>query len=283
MMRFLLGPFAHNERRYKYLLLLLALIITVCTQIGIIFVWPFLSLNPHNVGWRFRLERWGYPILCYLIGTQFLIPLLAPLWGMTALPCSSRKHLHAHSIYTCLLNRNYVQNEAAQSLAVIEQNMERMYPLTPILFFDAGFPIPFMHMLPHLDHSKGDTIDLGLLWKTPITQAYAPPPSPIGYGGFSGPPTPRKCHPNDTYFIFGQLALDLRWDYDWLQPIVSDAVLDTQKTKTLIEILDKQSLVHNILLEPHLHTSLATPKTTQNSCKIARHDDHIHVVFSQNH
>ena len=135
-------------------------------------------------------------------------------------------------------------------------------------------------MLPHLNHSKGTTIDLAFLWQNPTTKAYNPPPSPIGYGGFSAPEQARKCHPYDTYFIVGQLALVLRWDYTWLQPIVSNAVLDSAKTKILMGVLDKQKNIKSITLEPHLHDTLATPKTIANSCKVARHDDHIHVLFT---
>jgi hypothetical protein len=168
-------------------------------------------------------------------------------------------------------------------MKTVEQNMERIFPRAPILYLDAGFPIPYIHMLPHLDHSKGDAIDITFLWKHPTTSAYAPPPSPIGYGGFIQPKVPRSCHPNDTYFIAGRLALDLRWDYDWLQLITSNVTLDSAKSKTLMGLLDKQPLVQSITLEPHLHSILATPKTISNSCKIARHDDHIHVTFHQKH
>lgn len=154
-----------------------------------------------------------------------------------------------------------------------------MFPKTPILYFDAGFPIPYMHMLPHLDHAKGDRIDLGLLWKHPETQAYAYPPSPIGYGGFVQPSVVRTCNPNDVYFIVGRLALDLRWDYGWLTPFLSNASLDQTKTKALINIIAKQPTVKNIILEPHLSSQFSTPKNIVNSCKVARHDDHIQIIF----
>lgn len=282
MKRAFLGPIAQPNRTRRYLFLLLVLICSVITQIGGLFIWPFLSMDPNNIGWRYRFKRWIYPILSYLIGTQVITPMLAPLWGMSALPCSSRDHLTAQSIRTCLFNRNYLKTDAYQTMSAIEQNMERIFPRAPLLYLDAGFPIPYVHMLPHLNHAKGDSIDLAFIWKNPKTEAYALPPSPIGYGGFIEPQKIRSCHPNDTYFIAGRLALVLRWDYEWIQPFVSNATLDKGKSKTLMGLLDKQSMVQSITLEPHLHSVLATSKTISNSCKIARHDDHIHVTFAQN-
>lgn len=279
MKRFLLGPFAQESRTRRYVYILIVLFLFVVTQLGVIWVWPFLAMNPNDIGWKHRVRRWMYPLASYIVCSQILLPILSPLWGMKALPCSSSNHLRAHSVRTCLFHRNYIRSQAYQTLQDIEQNMERMFPNTPILYFDAGFPIPYMHMFPHLDHAKGDRVDLGFLWKNPNTRAYEPPPSPIGYGGFVQPKSPRRCNPNDVYFIVGRLALDLRWDFDWLSPFLSNAALDQTKTKTLISIVAKQSNVANIILEPHLSTLFPTPKNITNSCKVARHDDHLQIIF----
>ncbi|MAA78406.1 MAG: hypothetical protein CL916_04035 [Deltaproteobacteria bacterium] len=279
MKYFLLGPFAQKSRVRRYLYILVVLILLTITQLGAIWVWPFLAMNPNNIGWKHRTRRLMYPLTCYIICSQFLLPILSPLWGMKALSCSSSSHLRAHSIRTCLFHRNYIRSEAYQTLQSIEQNMERMFPNFPILYFDVGFPIPYMHMFPHLDHAKGDRIDLGFLWKHPKTKAYAPPPSPFGYGGFVQPRHPRICNPNDVYFIVGRLALDLRWDYDWISPFLSNAALDQTKTKALINIIAKQSNVENIIMEPYLNSMFSTSKNIINSCKVARHDDHIQIIF----
>ena len=283
MKKFLLGPLIQKNRTRRFFYIFIILILLVITQVGAIWVWPFLSLNPDDIGWKHRIRRWMYPLLSYLVCSQLLLPLVSPLWGMKALPCSSSNHLRAQSVRTCLFHRNYIRHDAYQSLQNIEQNMERMFPKTPILYFDAGFPIPYMHMFPHLDHAKGDRVDIGLMWKHPKTKAYAPPPSPIGYGGFAQPSSPRICNPNDVFFVVGRLALDLRWDYNWLSPFLSDASLDQTKTKALVRIISKQSLVSDIIIEPHLNTLFPTPKNITNSCKVARHDDHIQIVFDSSH
>ena len=275
----MLGPLAQTNKTRRYLYILIILVLFIITQLGAIWIWPFLAMNPDNIGWKHRARRWIYPLISYIICSQILLPLLSPLWGMRALSCSSSRHLRAHSIRTCIFHRNYIQSAAYQTIENIEQNMERMFPKTPILYFDAGFPIPYMHMFPHLDHAKGDRLDLGLLWKHPQTKAYALPPSPIGYGGFAQPNSPRQCNPNDVYFVVGRLALDLRWDYGWLAPFLSNATLDQTKTKALIDTVSKQAGVQNIILEPHLNILFSTPKNITNSCKVARHDDHIQVVF----
>ena len=283
MKRFLLGPFAQQNRTRRYVYILLVLVLTVLTQLGGIWIWPFLSMSPNDLGWKFRLQRITYPMISYAVASQLLLPLISPLWGMNALSCSSSSHLRAHSIHTCMFHRNYIHHDAYLALKGIEQNMERMFPRAPIVYFDAGFPIPYMHMLPHLDHAKGDSIDLAFLWKNPKTKAIEPSPSPIGYGGFIEPKTPRICNPNDVYVITGRLALDLRWDYDWLSPFLSDALIDSTKTKALLNIIATHPLVHTIILEPHLNTMFPTPKNVSNSCKVARHDDHAHIVFQHKH
>jgi len=276
------GPFYQNTRFYLLLYILLALILTIFTQVGGLLIWPFLSRNPHDIGWMFRIKRVAYPILSYLIGSQIILPLLSPFWGMHALPCNSSRHLQALSSITCLCNRNYIQKHALDTLKSIERSIERISPQRPILYLDANFPFPYMHMLPHLNHSKGDGIDLAFFWKNPQTGAYERPPSPFGYGGFVQPKTPRPCNPYDTFQIAGRMALDLRWDYQWLQPFLSESTFDTSLNRTLMGFLDSQKNVQSITLEPHLHSTIGTRKTISNSCKIARHDDHIYVLFQQN-
>ena len=277
----LMGPFYQHTRFYTLLYLLLVLVLTIVTQIGGLLIWPFLSMSPHDIGWTLRLKRFVYPIASYGIGSQIILPLISPLWGMHALPCSSSRNLQPVSHITCLCNRNYIQQHALDSLLLVEKQMERLSPQTPILYLDANFPLPYMHMFPHLNHSKGAGIDLAFFWKNPSSEAYEPPPSPFGYGGFVLPETPRSCHPYDTFQISKRLALDLRWDYLWLRPFLSDATLNVSLTRSLMGLLEKQPNIQSITLEPHLHSTIGNSKTISNSCKVARHDDHIYVLFHE--
>ena len=134
-------------------------------------------------------------------------------------------------------------------------------------------------MLPHLNHSKGNIVDIAFFWQNPESKARTSPPSPLGYYGYTQPQTPRICDPQDLPRIFGRVALDMRWDFEWYQQLLPKAELNTMLTRTMIGLLDDQQATTRITLEPHLHKRLASPKTIVNPCSQARHDDHIHVRF----
>jgi len=279
MKNLLLGPFAQQSRTAVLFRILLVLLLTVFTQIGGLCIWPTLSLNRDNIGWKYRLQRWFYPIGAYLLGCLVLMPSLAPLWSMTPLPCDSSHYLQPRTSLTCLMNRQYLKSDSATSIIKVSQRMQRIYPRSRMHYFDANFPIPYMHMLPHLNHSKGDALDLSFLWRTPKGKAFSPSPSPIGYLGFAKPDQPRVCHSQDIYRIWGSLALKLRWDFNFLQPLFPNRELDIIKNKTLISFLSQQAGVRFITIEPHLHPLLSHKKVIANSCKLARHDDHMLILF----
>ena len=277
MKDYLKGPFAHDNVRAILIRLFIVIVLSVGTQIGGVLVWPFLSMSTYDIGWKFQLKRWLYPLISYLIGSLFIFPWLSPLWNMHPLPCSG--HLQAHSKLTCLFNRNYVHISGYRAMMNLKQSMQRIAPQYPLQYLDAGFPIPYVHMLPHLNHAKGNVVDLAFLWEDPQSKARKSPPSPFGYWGYVPPPQKRDCDPQQLPRLFGSIALKMRWDFDWYQSLLPEVQLNTQLTKTMIALLDAQPAVQHILLEPHLHPTLKTPKTLANTCTQARHDDHIHIRF----
>ena len=130
-----------------------------------------------------------------------------------------------------------------------------------------------------VNHSKGNALDLSFIWRNPKSKAFTSSPSPIGYLGFSPPKKPRVCNPQDIYRIWGALGFKLRWDVDFLQPLLPDRELDLLKNKTLISFLTQQPEIRFITIEPHLHPEFPSKKVASNSCKVARHDDHMLLLF----
>ena len=116
MKTFLLGPFAQNTRIAVLIRILIVIVLTVLTQVGGIFIWPTLGLSNDDIGWKYRLRRWLYPIGAYLLGNLFLLPLAAPLWSMEALPCNGSSFLQPRSSLTCLMNRHYLKKDAKKSI-----------------------------------------------------------------------------------------------------------------------------------------------------------------------
>ncbi|MEC7986821.1 MAG: hypothetical protein VX278_16755 [Myxococcota bacterium] len=279
MKTFLLGPFAQSTRIAVLIRILIVIILTVFTQVGGILVWPTLGISSDDIGWKYRLRRWLYPMGVYFLGNLILLPLVAPLWSMEALPCNNSSFLQPRSSLTCLMNRHYLKKDAKQSILRVSQRMERIYPRSNLHYLDANFPIPYMHMLPHLNHSKGNALDLSFIWRNPKSKAFTPSPSPIGYLGFSQPETPRACNPQDIYRVYGPLALKLRWDFSFLQPLFPKREIDPIQNKTLISFLSIQPEIQFIVFEPHLHRTLSNKKVVSNSCKVARHDDHMLLLF----
>ena len=123
MKRFFLGPFAQQSRVALLLRILLVLLLTITTQIGGVLVWPTLSMSSDDIGWKYKLQRWLYPIGVYLFGNMILFPNLAPLWSMEALPCSSSSYLQPRTTLTCLSNRQYLKSESLRSLQRVSTNI----------------------------------------------------------------------------------------------------------------------------------------------------------------
>jgi hypothetical protein len=99
--------------------------------------------------------------------------------------------------------------------------------------------------------------------------------SPIGYFAFEQPRGGGgSCGRGSPY--------SLRWDMDWLQPLLPDLALDEERTRAALSWLTASGGrfgVEKIFLEPHLAQRLgvSSPLIRFQGCNAARHDDHIHV------
>lgn len=219
---------------------------------------------------RLMALRSGLFLALYAAVSAFAVPPLAAMAGRTPLPCGvlDRTPLGPTTILTCVLNRHYaaigidgVLRRAARSLSIHA-------PGARIGYLDAGFPFfDVFPMLPHLSHRSGRAVDLSFVY-------VGATPSLLGYWGYvqPRPGEPRPCSGKRSW---------LRWDMDWLQPVLANGRLDESGTATLIRTLAGSPHVTRMFLEPHLKTRLSLDhrKIRFQGCRAARHDDHLHVEF----
>jgi hypothetical protein len=228
---------------------------------------------------RWALRAGSFAVL-YALATFVLVPLSAPLVGREALPCraSEDRHVEAHTVLTCVLNRNYARAAVAQLLEAMSMALDQRYPGTTVEYLDANFPfIDGFPMLPHVSHDDGRKIDLAYFYRStdPTRPGPVEPASPIGYWAYEQP-RPGEARPCE-----GQRSF-LRWDFDWLQPVFAGTELDPERTAAMLDWLEEHGPAYGvtrILLETHLQERLGAhgPLVRFQGCAVARHDDHMHL------
>jgi len=194
----------------------------------------------------------------------------APLFGRVPLPCLSNGALQLQSPLYCALNRHYVTPETRAMARDLATGIAQAHPDTQTVALDGNFPFfDGFPLLPHLSHDDGEKIDFALYWQDG-DGVYQPGASklPIGYWGYAQGPT--KCP---------KTALDLRWDFAWLQNVRGDWQADVPRLATALRLLSQDPRVGKVLIEPHLSEAagVASDKIRFQGCRAARHDDHIHV------
>ncbi|MGR3540360.1 MAG: hypothetical protein ACU0BS_02890 [Hasllibacter sp.] len=190
----------------------------------------------------------------------------APQFGRTALPCTGEVLRPANPLY-CVLNRHYAAPEMRRAAQALAAALDARFPGTVTETLDAGFPLP-MPMIPHLSHGDGRQLDLALWWRD--AEGYAPglSPSPIGYFGYADGPTDCPAR-----------ALDLRWDWRWLQRALPDRAPDADRLAAALRFLQSDGRIGRVLIEPHLAAAAGVTggKIGFQGCRAARHDDHLHL------
>lgn len=233
-------------------------VLTILTQLG-------------GIAWLFAVcfrRRWLSFLAAYIALSASAL-WIAPLLGRVPLPCVAEP-LRMQSLLYCALNRHYVVPKLAEVLQETAQKAATEAPGTITQVLDANFP--FMDgfpLLPHLSHDDGRKADIAFHY-VDFSGSYLPAQtrSPIGYFAFEQGPT--DCPDR---------ILSLRWDLQWLQPLMRDLPPDVRRMKTVLRLLGADQRVGKILLEPHLQRSwkVAGPKVRFQGCRAARHDDHIHI------
>jgi hypothetical protein len=237
-------------------------VLTLLTQLGGI-AW-LLALAYRRGNWRF----WVAFVLGYvlLLGAA---QLAAPLAGRVPLPCGGAP-LRMQSAFYCVTMRNFVSPEMQDVAQSAAGTVEAQFPGTVTLALDANFPfLDAFPMLPHLSHGDGDKLDLAFHYADAGGYAPGQTASPIGYFAFErgGEEACPAVWPT------------LRWDMAWFQPLVRDLTLEPARTAALIRALVADPRVGKVFVEPPLAARLgvAGPKVRFQGCRVARHDDHIHL------
>ena len=288
---FVLGPLALVPRHplAGLGLLLLAAGLTVVTQTAGIALW---LATPLLAGLRDRLARGGAPfagtmfalagfVVTFLVNALVVTPGLAALVERVPLPCVGDSPLQPVTKWTCLFSRHYVTPALKTKLEALASDMAQRSPGDSVYYLDAGFPFGFgLPMLPHVTHLDGRAVDLAFAYQaesptSPTGFVPSEPPSPLGYGKFE-PPGDEEARP------CADVDSPLRWSFAWLQPLMSEAAMDRERTHAIIAWLltdTNRPAVRRIFLEPHLRDRLALTdaRVRFEGCDDTRHDDHLHV------
>lgn len=246
-------------RIFKHLGIVVGL--TALTQLG-------------GVAWLIALafgRRWLVFGLAYAaLGGAALF--IAPLFGRAPIPCFSDAPFKMQSPFYCALNRQYAAPELIGRVANLAAQMDTEFPGTKTLVLDAGFPfLNGMPLLPHLSHNDGRKLDLAFYYRDAGGYLAGQTRSPIGYFAFEDGPT--ECT---------DLALTLRWDLAWLQPLWRDLRLDEDRMRAVLRHLTADPKIGKLFIEPHLKARFwaggqGGDKIRFQGCRAARHDDHIHI------
>jgi hypothetical protein len=283
--KILLGPLALSGATGKTGGLLATFLLTVFTQVGGLVLWPFWAVVFSRSAGFTPWKRRGFRFAClsgiYLLCTLLVLPLVASQTGRVRLPLFATEELPTGPLTIAypLLNRNYVRPHTRDAFTKAVRASAAKHPGMVVRYLDAGFPFPTIHLLPHISHQDGQRIDVAFQFQQdgePVDRAL----SPIGYWGYAKESHVRSECAGKKGKI-GPVKLDLRWDFDWLQPIWPDLELNRQRNRTLFKELARDRRVCSILLEPTLHRTLASSKLAKNGCEVARHDDHFHLTIKQ--
>ncbi len=272
LIRPLVGPFGLSRWWVVLLGLLGVFVALLVLQLGAAAVWLGLGVVPRGRTARQWPWRLGIGLLTYGVIWQFVAPVVGEQYDRVALPCFGET-LRAHSAVYCLANRHYVRSELAESASRIAERVARDHPGTVVRYLDGGFPMGSgFPLLPHISHGDGRRLDLALMWQDSTGSAARGNGSPLGYFGYASPPVdaPADCP---------VAVVDLRWDMNSLQPVLSRNDLDVVRTRSLLDAVLAEQAIGKVLLEPHVQRQLerVSERLRFQGCHAARHDDHMHI------
>ncbi len=249
-------------------------LLTTTTQVGgVIYLISLLVVRHLNLK---LVMGMGVFVGLYLMATFILLPIIAPVFGRTALPLTGA--LRPPNLATCLFNRHYVVPTLKRQLVAVSSQMVSRFPNTRINYLDANFPfITGFPLFPHLSHNDGKKIDLAFLYEDkdgPTNSA----PSFIGYGVYEEPRDGEEDYPN-------MCRRQGFWQYSLISSIVPQGkkevlTIDVRRTKELIKLLARDDRTSKIFIEPHLKTRWRLSRYDNirfHGCQAVRHDDHIHT------
>jgi energy-coupling factor transporter transmembrane protein EcfT len=264
--------------------LILVCLLTAVTQIGgVVFLISILTFGlidkRLSKKWiRSAAKLFSFATL-YLLFVFIIVPLAANPFGRVPLPILENGNLKPVSIWTCLLNRNYVRPQLRDIAYKVAEDISKKFPGTTINYLDANFPfINKFPLLPHLSHCDGKKLDLSFQYNDSRTGKITNHvPSLFGYGICEEPKEGEENIPEEC-------AKKGFWQYNLLRENVSQAnkdkfAFDNKLTKELVNSFASHNEIGKIFIEPHLKTrlGLTNPKIRFHGCQAVRHDDHIHI------
>ncbi len=247
-------------RLLSHIIIIVAL--TITTQLGGV-AWLAAVLTQR--GLVRRLSAFALAYCALWIGAS----VTAPAFGRQPLPCivGDKAVLQVKPIF-CILNRHYASSKVIEVLSDLAEHSDRLFPGTRTIVLDANFPfLDGFPLLPHLSHDDGDKVDLAFFYRDDTGYLRGVTRSPLGYFAFESQgadcPTVR---------------LTLRWDFQWLQPLLPNMELDEPRTADAIRWLAANPAVEKLFVEPPLADRLGVfgSRIRFQGCRAARHDDHIH-------
>lgn len=266
--------------------LFLLIFLTILTQIGGIVYLCYQPLSYRikrrwNGGWQVVIRTMLFLVL-YLLITFLIVPPIAKKYGRVSMPYFSTNKIpvHPQTIFTYLLNRNYVKPDLLAQIIPIAQTLNREHPDRRLVYLDANFPFgDGFPLLPHLSHNDGRKLDLAFCYKNKQTQKLINfSPSFYGYGVCEQPQKGEVNQPN----ICTKKGY---WQYSFLEKLTpqwnkKSIIVDEAPTKRLLQLLAENPKLKKIFIEPHLKNRWGLGnynKIRYHGCHAVRHDDHIHV------
>jgi hypothetical protein len=263
---------------------LLFIILTILTQVGgVIYLINRLTYKAVDKRikstWFRRSIKFTAFVFLYCATSFVIVPFLAKPFGRVPLPMETSSNLRPATIFTCIMNRNYVKPELRDMVYRVVSKMNAKYPGTAINFLDANFPFfNKFPLLPHWSHNDGKKLDLSFCYNDSRTSHQTNAiPTLIGYGICEEPvkgEIDKPCECSENGF----------WQYNMLRVLVPQTnkinfVFNGQKTKDLVEMFAAEDGTGKIFLEPHLvkRLNLNDSKIRFHGCHAVRHDDHIHI------
>ncbi|WP_103068057.1 hypothetical protein [Aquimarina sediminis] len=250
-------------------------LLTVVTQIGGV-VYLLSELFIKRTSQKYRLKKFFLFILVYSVATFLIVPYTAPLLGRVRIKDTAQ--IKAHSVFTKLLNRDYVSPKLYTALENVAESFQKSNSGVALVYLDANFPyINGFPLLPHLSHNDGKKIDVSFVYEDQYQEIVNKKPSFSGYGVFE---TPTKYEYNQNK-ICKQKG---NWQYDFtkyvtLGTVNKDLKFSEKATKDLLLAIIKQKQVNKVFIEPHLKNrfKIQSSKIRFHGCRAVRHDDHIHL------
>lgn len=196
---------------------------------------------------------------------------LAASKGLVPLPCGLSGPLQPVSSAYCHAARHYVTPDARAALVRAAEAVARRHPGAVVRYMEASWPSAKRPMPPHVSHGDGRQVDLAVFYEDGRGRL-RPPPTASGYGGFEPPrrEAERVCVGVGGHYAAPDPPAGRPWR------------LAEAPTADLVRRLSTDPRVRRIFIEPHLKARLGFAgdgKVRFAGCRVARHDDHLHVDF----